>query len=62
MTDEEWVALYWPVWLDDWFKSGSQDHRRELLNAKARIEAATGWQWSPPFTLDNPPRIALPGG
>ena len=62
MTDEEWVALLWPLWLHEWWTAGTQDHRRELLAAKARIEVATGWCWSPPYSLDNPPRIALLGG
>ena len=59
---EEFVVLVWGIWLDDWIKSGGQIRRNELLDAKARIEAVTGWAWSPPFTWDNPPRLALPPG
>jgi hypothetical protein len=62
MTDEEWVALVWPWWRDDWLTTGSQVRRAELLAAKDRIEALTGWTWAPPFAYDNPPRIALTGG
>ena len=58
---EEFVVIVWRLWLEDWYVSGTQDHRRELLDAKARIEAVTGWAWAPPFTYDNPPRIAPKG-
>ena len=57
---EEFVVLVWRLWLEDWYTAGGQDHRRELLERKAAIEAVTGWGWSPPFTYDNPPRLALP--
>lgn len=60
MTDEEWIAILWPLWLEDWWCAGTQEHRRALLEAKARIEVATGWSWCPPYVLDNPPRIVLP--
>jgi hypothetical protein len=59
MTEEEWVHAFWLLWIRDWPYSTQQD-RAELLDVKARIETVTGWAWSPPFTLDNPPRIALP--
>lgn len=28
---EEFVVIVWRLWLEDWFVSGTQDHRRELL-------------------------------
>lgn len=57
---EEFVRIVWLLWMDDWLTSGSQDRRRELLDRKTRLEAVTGWAWSPPFGYDNPPRLALP--
>lgn len=57
---EEFVVIVWGLWVDDWLCAGSQDRRRELLEWKARIEAVTGWAWSPPYRYDNPPRLALP--
>lgn len=59
MSDEDWVRLCWSLWIQDWLYSTQQD-RAELLAAKARVEAATGWMWSPPYRLDNPPRLTLP--
>ena len=58
MTDEEWITVVWPMWLGEWLTAGSQDRRRELLEWKGRIEAATGWEWCPPYRYDNPPRAA----
>ena len=57
---EEFVVIVWRLWLDDWFCTGTQDRRRELLEAKTRIEVATGWAWTQPFNYDNPPRLTLP--
>ena len=57
---EDFVVIVWRLWIEDWWVSGTQDHRRELLEAKTRIESVTGWAWTPPYSLDNPPRLALP--
>lgn len=59
MTDAEWVNLYWTNWVLLWTYSGTQHGRQDLLAAKAHIELVTGWAWTAPYRLDNPPKITL---
>jgi hypothetical protein len=59
VTEEERLLLEWHLWLDAWIFA-TPVRRTELLQMKARIEAATGWAWTPPYSLDNPPRLTLP--
>jgi hypothetical protein len=54
MNDEEWVRLVWLLWIRDWPYSTQQD-RAELLATKDRVEQLSGWRWSAPYQLDNPP-------
>ena len=45
MTEEERLLLEWHLWLDAWIFA-TPVRRTELLQMKARIEAATRWAWS----------------